>query len=139
MIDDDNRRLVDEAAAASTSRSPVFVTDADIIPTTDLWDGTHPKTRGEQKIAAGFVDAFASDLGIGTSCPRAYHAVPMGPRTSPVLSVQPGVGQARLTWTTAPGATGYDVYLTNITRPDASFTKLPFPVAGFVLDRRWAG
>jgi hypothetical protein len=72
MIDDDNRRLIDEAAAASTAQSPVFVTDAgaDIIPTTDLWDGPHPNARDEQKIAAGFVDALASDLGIVTSYPR---------------------------------------------------------------------
>jgi hypothetical protein len=132
MIGDYNRRLVDKASALSTSRSPVFVTDAgaDIIPAIDLWDGTHPNARGEQKIAAGFVDALARDFGIGTGYPRGYQAVPMGPRTSPVLSVQPGVGQARLTWTTAPGATGYYVYLKNITRPDASFAKLPFPVAG---------
>ena len=42
----------------------------------------------------------------------------MGPRTSPVLSVQPGVGQARLTWSPVPGATGYYVYIKNITRPE---------------------
>ena len=42
----------------------------------------------------------------------------MGPRTSPVLSVQPGVGQARLTWPTVPGATGYYVYIKIITRPE---------------------
>jgi hypothetical protein len=56
--------------------------------------------------------------------------VPLGPQTNPVLSAQPGDGQARLTWITSPGATAYYVYIKNMTAAEARFTKLPQPVPG---------
>src|SRR5450631_2094652 len=132
MIADYNGRLVADAAALSTPQSPIFVTDggADINPVTDLWDGTHPNAQGEQKIAAGFTDALANGFGIGQPYPRPYPAVPLGPQTSPVLSAQPGPGQAQLTWTTAPGATGYFVYIKNMTAGETSFTRLPYALPG---------
>ena len=132
MVADYNSRLVTDAAALSTPQSPIFVTDggADINPATDLWDGIHPNAQGEQKIAAGFTDALAADFGVGTPYPRPYPAVPLGPQTHPGLSAQPGSRQALLTWATAPGATGYYVYVKNSTAGEASFTKLPIAIPG---------
>lgn len=139
MIADYNRRLALNVTALNRNESPLTLarTHTDIVPTADLWDGIHPNARGEVKIAAAFADALATGFGdpthgpgIGTSYPRPYPSVPIGPQTAPVLSATAGDGQAALSWTTSPGATGYYVYQRNVTAGESGFTKLPYPVPG---------
>ncbi|WP_410614457.1 fibronectin type III domain-containing protein [Amycolatopsis sp. lyj-109] len=46
------------------------------------------------------------------------------------LSASPGAGNATLSWTLSPGATGYYVYRKNLTAGETTFTQLPWPVSG---------
>jgi hypothetical protein len=104
----------------------VIANDASLInPATDLWDGTHPNAGGEIKIAAGFADALSSSFGLG-SADTPLPVVPTGPRVAPRLTVIPGARQARLSWTLTPGATGYMVYLENVTAGQTMYSELPY-------------
>lgn len=129
QLADYNNRLAATAAALSTTTSPIVVasTDAGFDPATDTWDGVHANASGEQKVAAGFADRLAESYGVGAAYPRPLPAVPLGPRTAPVLSAAPGNGQAVLSWTASPGATGYYVWTRNVTAGE-SMQRLPWPV-----------
>jgi hypothetical protein len=129
QIADYNTRIATVAAQLSTSGSPIAVADTDsgYDPVADSWDGTHPNAMGEQKIAAAFADRLASAFGIGAPYPRPLPSVPLGPQTAPVLSAGPGDGQASLSWTLSPGATGYYVWTRNVTAGE-SMHRLPYPL-----------
>jgi GDSL-like Lipase/Acylhydrolase family len=121
------------AARLSTAASPIAVAHdgTGIHVAADLWDGTHPNANGEVKIAAGFADALASRFHLGRAYPTPFPVLPTGPLTHPRLTVTPSTtaGQAVLSWTLAPGANGYFVYLRDVTRGDTAFTKLPVPLS----------
>jgi hypothetical protein len=55
-----NTRIEAVAAELGTASSPIriAVTDAEFTAETDTWDGVHPNTRGELRIAAAFADAL---------------------------------------------------------------------------------
>jgi predicted RNA-binding protein with TRAM domain len=127
-----NSDLPGIAAQVSTAASPVVVADdASAIDTAnDLWDGTHPNAEGEIKIAAGFGNALASDFGLGAQFPTPLPTVPTGPLVAPQLTLTPGDGQAQLSWTPTPGATGYMVWVEDVTAGDTAFNELPYPVPG---------
>jgi hypothetical protein len=128
-----NHTISSTAAHLSTLASPIAVArgGASINVATDLWDGTHPNANGEIKIAAGFADVLARRFHLGSRYPRPFPVVPIGPLTSPKLTLRlPGkAGQAVLSWTLAPGATGYYVYLEDVTRGATTFTQLPWPLS----------
>ncbi|MEU4421712.1 GDSL-type esterase/lipase family protein [Actinoplanes sp. NPDC024001] len=126
---DYNNRLVRTAAELSKPESPIVVanTDAGFDPAADTWDGVHANPAGELKIAAAFADRLASAYAIGAAYPRPLPAVALGPRTAPTLSAAPGNGQAVLSWTASPGATGYYVWTRNVTAGEA-LHRLPWPV-----------
>jgi len=128
-----NQTISATAAQLSTTASPIAVAQdgAGINVAADLWDGTHPNANGEVKIAAGFADALASRFHLGRAYPRPLPVLPTGPLTHPQLTVTPSstAGQVVLSWTLAPGANGYYVYLADVTRGDPAFTKLPWPVS----------
>jgi lysophospholipase L1-like esterase len=128
-----NTTISSTASQLSTTASPVAVAQdgAGIDVAADLWDGTHPNANGEIKIAAGFADALASRFRLGRAYPRPFPVLPTGPLTHPQLTVKPSStpGQAVLSWTPAPGANGYYVYLADVTRGDTAFTKLPWPLS----------
>jgi len=138
-VADYNSRLASTVASLSTPDSPMVIADdgADFVPATDTWDGTHPNAQGEVKIAAAFADALATKFydhshgpGFGVPYPRPYPTVPIGPQTAPELTATAGDGEADLTWTLSPGATGYYVYVKNVTAGETDFTKLPWAVPG---------
>ncbi|MGW3961555.1 fibronectin type III domain-containing protein [Amycolatopsis sp. NPDC005003] len=131
-VADFNTRLRRTAAELSTadSRLSVAETGRDIDPSADLWDGAHPNAQGEVKIAAAFADALAGNLSVGAPYPRPYPSVPLGPQVAPRLTATPGNGQAGLSWTLSPGATGYYVHTKDLTAGETTFTRLPFPVPG---------
>jgi lysophospholipase L1-like esterase len=126
-----NAAIVTTAARLSTAQSPIAVAaDTDLDVAADLWDGTHPNTNGQIKIAAAFADALAGKLGLGAAYPTPFPVMPVGPLTHPRLRVArtKGHGQARLSWTLAPGANGYYVYVKQVTLGQSGFKKLPFPL-----------
>jgi hypothetical protein len=128
-----NQTISSTAAQLSTTASPIAVAQdgTDINVAADLWDGTHPNANGEIKIAAGFADVLASRFHLGSAYPRPYPVLPTGPLTQPQLTVRPSstARQAVLSWTLAPGAEGYYVYLKDVTRGEATFTRLPWPLS----------
>lgn len=128
-----NNTISSTASQLSTAASPIAVAQdgAGIDAAADLWDGTHPNANGEIKIAAGFADALASRFRLGRAYPRPFPVLPAGPLIHPQLTVQPSStpGQVVLSWTLAPGADGYYVYLADVTRGDPAFTKLPWPLS----------
>jgi lysophospholipase L1-like esterase len=128
-----NKTISSTAAQLSTTASPIAIAHdgTGINVAADLWDGTHPNANGEVRIAAGFADALASRFHLGRAYPAPFPVLPTGPLTSPQLTVTPSStpGQAVLSWTLAPGADGYYVYLRDVTANQTTFTKLPWPLS----------
>jgi lysophospholipase L1-like esterase len=128
-----NHTLSSTAARLSTAASPIAVAHdgTGLHVAADLWDGTHPNANGEVKIAAGFADALASRFHLGRAYPTPFPVLPTGPLTHPQLTVTPSstAGQAALSWTLAPGANGYFVYVRDVTRGDTAFTRLSVPLS----------
>jgi lysophospholipase L1-like esterase len=127
-----NRTISSTAARLSTTESPIAVAQdgSDINVSADLWDGTHPNANGEVKIAAGFADVLANAFHLGKPYPKPYPVLPIGPLIHPQLTVRPSstARQAVLSWTPAPGANTYVIYMKDVTRGDTGFTRLPFPL-----------
>jgi lysophospholipase L1-like esterase len=127
-----NRTISSTAARLSTTKSPIAVASdgSGISVAADLWDGTHPNANGEIKIAAGFADILASRFHLGQLYPKPYPVLPTGPLIHPRLTVRPAstARGAVLTWTLAPGADSYVIYIKDMTRQDAGFTRLPYPL-----------
>jgi hypothetical protein len=128
-----NHTISSTASQLSRSRAPIAVArdGADINIATDLWDGTHPNANGEIKIAAAFADVLASRFHLGGAYPRPYPVLPTGPLIKPRLTVMPAgrTGQAKLSWTHVPGAESYYVYLRDLTRGQATFQRLLWPLS----------
>ena len=128
-----NQTISSTASRLSTIASPIAVAHdgSGINVAADLWDGTHPNANGEIKIAAGFADVLASRFHLGSIYPKQFPVLPTGPLTPPKLTVRPSstTGQAVLSWTLAPGAKGYYVYLEDVTRGATKFTRLPWPLS----------
>jgi len=128
-----NYTISTTAARLSTAASPIAVArdGTGLHVAADLWDGTHPNANGEIKIAAGFADALASKFHLGRAYPTPFPVLPTGPLTHPQLTVAPSsaAGQAVLSWALAPGASGYYVYLADVTRGDTAFSKLLWPLS----------
>jgi hypothetical protein len=127
-----NRAISSSAARLSTTESPIAVAEdgSGVSVTADLWDGTHPNANGEIKIAAAFADTLASRFQLGQPYPKPYPVLPTGPLIQPRLTVRRSstARQAVLTWTLAPGANSYFVYIKDVTRQDTGFTRLPYPL-----------
>jgi lysophospholipase L1-like esterase len=128
-----NRAIAATASQLSTAISPIAVArdGAGIDIAADLWDGTHLNANGEIKIAAAFADVLAGNFHVGDPYPRPFPVMPTGPLTRPRLIVTPlrKAGEARLSWTLAPGANGYRVFQKDTTQRQAKFRQLPFPLS----------
>jgi hypothetical protein len=124
-----NTRLSTVATELGSARSPIAIarTDEGYDTTLDSFDGVHPNASGEQRIAAAFSDALSAALHLGALVPRPLPAVPIGPQTIPTLQVVALDRAATLSWTTAPGATGYYIWMRNATQGESS-ARLPFAV-----------
>jgi len=97
----------------------------------DLWDGTHPNTNGQIRIAAAFADVLARRFRLGKLYPTPFPVRPTGPLVPPHLIVRPSLvpRQARLLWTLSPGAESYYVYIKDLTQKAAAFKRLPYPLS----------
>lgn len=127
-----NRTISRTASHLSTAASPIAVAHdgSGIKVATDLWDGTHANANGEIRIAAGFADALASRFHLGRTYPKPYPVLPTGPLTHPKLTARPShtARQAVLSWTLAPGAGSYFIYIEDVTQGATTFTRLPYPL-----------
>ena len=128
-----NHTISSTALQLSTIGSPVAVArDATgINVAADLWDGTHPNANGEVKIAAAFADVLAGRFHLGRAYPRPFPVLPTGPLSRTRLLVTPSgtAGDAMLSWSLAPGANSYKVYLKDVTRRETKFRQLPWPLS----------
>jgi hypothetical protein len=124
-----NTRFGTVASELGSARSPIVIADTDegYDSTLDSYNGVHPNASGEQRIAAAFSDALSAALHIGAPVARPLPAVPIGPQTAPSLQLTALDRAATLSWTTAPGATGYYIWMRNATLGESS-SRLPFPV-----------
>ncbi len=128
-----NHTISSTASQLSTAGSPIAVArdGTGINIAADLWDGTHPNANGEIKIAAAFADVLAGRFHLGSAYPRPFPVLPTGPLSRPRLRVTPSgtAGQAKMSWTPAPGAESYYVYLKDVTRRETKFRQLPWPLS----------
>ena len=128
-----NHTISSTASQLSTIGSPVAVArdGTGINIAADLWDGTHPNANGEVKIAAAFADVLAGRFHLGRAYPRPFPVLPTGPLSRTRLLVTPSgtAGDATLSWSLAPGANDYNVYLKDVTRRETKFRQLPWPLS----------
>lgn len=127
---DINRRYDALAAAMSTSSSRVVSTASPSgwDPAVHTWDGTHPNSTGEARIAAAFANAL-NGVGIG-----ATYSGPMDvawPWAGSGVTTTSLDRAVRLNWSTTPGANAYLIEQRNV-RPlnETGFTRLPIPIEG---------
>lgn len=86
------------------SRVELASTAAGFTRADDTWDGTHPSSWGEIKIAAAVSEALAR-LGIGAPMSEPLPQPARGPRLpSTLLTAEAGDGEVALSWTASPGA-----------------------------------
>lgn len=127
-----NATIARTAAQLSTTASPIAVAPdgSHINVAADLWDGTHPNTNGQIKMAAAFADVLASRFHLGNPYPLPLRALPVGPLIPPRLTATPSATahQAKLSWTLSPGAETYYVYLKDQTQFAAKWKRLPLPL-----------
>lgn len=128
-----NTTISAAASRLTTASSPVVVAHDRIGFTVaaDTWDGMHPNANGEVRIAAGFADALAGRFRLGRLYPVPFPVLPVGPLTQPQLTAAPSTttaGSVVLSWTLAPGADSYDVYVEDLTQQQTTFTKLSAPL-----------
>lgn len=113
----------------STTRSPILVAETrpEFDPRLHTYDGVHPNSGGEVRIAAAFADALA-DLGVGGTYPRPLADPPLGPRTPPILTASRSGDDVTLTWSKVPGALQYDVHSRDVTTDaDAAWVRRSEP------------
>lgn len=125
-----NSRYDTLAASMSTSSSRVVTTanPSGWDPAVHTWDGTHPNTTGETRIAKAFADAL-SKVGIGPLYTGPTSAT--WPQAGKGLTVAPLDKAAKLTWSSTPGANAYFIEQRIIVPSnETTFTRLPYPVSG---------
>src|SRR5258708_32865165 len=127
-----NTTISATASRLTTASSPIVVAHDRIGFTVaaDTWDGTHPNANGEVRIAAGFADALAGRFHLGRLYPAPFPVLPIGPLTRPQLTAGPAApaGSVVMSWTLAPGASSYNVYVEDLTQQQTTFTKLSPPL-----------
>jgi GDSL-like Lipase/Acylhydrolase family len=127
-----NNTISAAASRLTTASSPIVVAHDRIgfNVAADTWDGMHPNANGEVRIAAGFADALAGQFHLGRLYPTPFPALPTGPLTQPQLKAVPSAtaGSVVLSWTLAPGASSYGVYVEDLTQHQTTFTQLSPPL-----------
>jgi len=127
-----NNTISATASRLTTASSPIVVAHDRIgfNVAADTWDGMHPNANGEVRIASGFADALAGRFHLGRLYPTPFPALPIGPLTHPQLTAAPSAtaGSVVLSWTLAPGASSYDVYVEDMTQQQTTFAQLSPPM-----------
>jgi lysophospholipase L1-like esterase len=125
-----NNRYDQVAAQRSTSTSRVVTasTDSGWDPRSHTWDGTHPNSTGEVRIAAKFADALAG-LGIGAPYGTVPTTVQWGV-TAGATTLTSLDRAVRLSWPGTPGANAYYIEQKLVSIGETTFTRLPYPVSG---------
>jgi lysophospholipase L1-like esterase len=78
VVSEFNNRLDKTAAELSLDFSPIAVVPDDdgFDAAEHTWDGTHPNTHGELRIAAAFADTLCESFGLGAPYPRPLPDIP---------------------------------------------------------------
>ena len=113
---DYNELVRDLAAELDSPGGRVVVADAadGYDENQDTYDGAHPNSHGELRIAAAVEDALHG-LGIGPAASRPLPDVPRGPRIAPQLTATATPQGADLTWVRSPGSQRSEVWLRDLT------------------------
>jgi lysophospholipase L1-like esterase len=112
-----NTRLTAVVADLDGPESRVVLAEPDVgyDRDQDTWDGTHPDSWGEVKIAAAVADSLA-ELGIGAPVVTPLPTPPRGPRIpSTLLAAEAGDGEVALSWTASPGAPKTQITVRDLT------------------------
>jgi lysophospholipase L1-like esterase len=130
LIAEVNRGYDALAGRLSTDRSRIVVADtaAGWNPVEHTWDGVHPNSTGEVRIAAKFADGL-SRLGIG----RAYGAIPQFVAWGAgggAVTARAVTGGITLNWTRTPGANAVYMEQRIVSIGEGSFKPLPVPLTG---------
>lgn len=128
-----NARLPALLAALSTPDSPVVPVNLSGVydPYADAYDGLHPNSVGEIKIARAFADAFSrafhgGRLGFTAPVPSAAEPLPIRPPAG--LTVTVHGTRVRVRWPRVFGASGYWLDLRDVAA-GRGFERSPLPVA----------
>jgi lysophospholipase L1-like esterase len=130
LVADVNNRYDELASRLNKTNSRIVVANTDVgwNPVTHTWDGVHPSSTGEVRIAAKFADGL-SRLGVG----RAYGTIPefvaWGARGGAVTA-RAVTGGITLNWTRTPGANAIYVEQRIESIGEADFKPLPVPLTG---------
>ncbi|MFT4287083.1 SGNH/GDSL hydrolase family protein [Nocardioides sp.] len=123
-VTDLNAALATMATGLDTPTERVLATDVPaFVDGVDNWDPVHPTATGEVKIAAAVENALSA---IGVGDPAGTVVVENGLRATATLTATAGApGEARLRWTTVPGATAMWLE-TRDPDVDADWRRYPF-------------
>ena len=114
--DDYNQLLRELAVELDEPGARVVVADAadGYDESQDSYDGAHPNSHGELRIAAAVEDALHG-LGIGPAAVRPLPDVPRGPRIAPQLTATGTPDGADLSWVRSPGSQRSEVWARDLT------------------------
>ncbi|MFF3249262.1 GDSL-type esterase/lipase family protein [Streptomyces sp. NPDC002870] len=126
---DYNTALAKAIPTWSTAASAILLADIDQALGCDpnattcatTYDGLHPNTLGEYRIAQAFGTALHKEFGIGSELPKAPHTVSTQPVETPTGLEFDGTQQGvTVTWPKVFGAHSYDIQWRDITTDTAA-------------------
>ncbi len=143
IVETYNARLPGVLAALSTPGSPVVPVGLAAVydPYTDTYDGLHPNSVGEFKIAKAFADAYSRAFhggGPAFATPVPAVAEPLPIRPPGEIAVALHGSTARVSWSRVFGASGYWLDLRDVDA-GTGFERSPLPIAACGCDLRLPG
>jgi hypothetical protein len=131
-ITDYDNRLASALPGLDQAQSPVRLVDlaSAYTPYTDAYDGLHPNSLGEYKIARAFANVLDSQFGIGGpfgSIPSAAEPITLGVPTVTVDATDAGM---KVSWNPVPRASGYRFFSRDVTAGGV-LQALPLPIPAY--------
>lgn len=143
IVEEYNARLPAVLAALSTPDSPVVPVGLAAVydPYADTYDGLHPNSVGEFRIAKAFADAFSrafhgGRLDFAGPIPSVAEPLPIRPPAG--LTVAARGSTARVSWPRVFGASGYWLDLRDA-GTGTGFERSPLPITACGCDLRLHG
>ncbi|WP_169946704.1 GDSL-type esterase/lipase family protein [Microbispora sp. H11081] len=143
IVETYNARLPGVLAALSTPCSPVVHVGLAAVydPHADTYDGLHPNSVGEFKIAKAFADAYSRAFQGGRldfATPVPADAEPLPIRAPGGIAVAVRGATARISWSRVFGASGYWLDLRDVDA-GSGFERSPLPIGACGCDLRLRG
>ncbi|WIN00493.1 GDSL-type esterase/lipase family protein [Actinoplanes oblitus] len=139
VISEYNGKLGAALASVSTAASPVALVDISTgyAYATDAYDGLHPNSNGEYKIARAFANVLAGTFGVGTTftatSPGPDLLVPAAPTS--ITATPTGTG-VLVSWSHSFGAGGY-WFEQRLKDSGQAWQRLPLPIPADQWDTGW--